>query len=148
MKTVDLIKLIQQRNNVRSAYAVAGLFGVMPPVAYHWAKGSRIMSDDFLPRAAELAGLPLAQVACWIAAERSHEQDVKAAFRKAAEALASFAIVAINLQIPMHEIPALQTLGQCILCQMARAARFLRRQLALKSAPWPPMHPATTRGIQ
>lgn len=117
MKTTQLIKLIQTRNNAPTAYQVAQLFDVMPPVAYHWAKGTRVMSDDFLPRAAELAGLPLAQVACWIAAERASKTEVKKAFEQAAAAVAGFAIVLVNVAIPTLEMPTLQTLGQCILCK-------------------------------
>lgn len=143
MKTRELIRLIQERNHATSAYQVAQLFDVMPPVAYHWAKGTRTMSDDFLPRAAELAGLPLAQVACWIAAERSTKAEVRRAFERAAAAVAGFAIVAVNLTIPMSEMPPLQALRQGILCQMARVRRFLDAN-GLKFLAWLPLHPATT----
>lgn len=148
MNTKQLIERIKERQHVKSDYAVANLMDVMPPVVHMWTHGKRVMSDEHLPRAAELAEIPLAQLACLIAAERSSKPAVKKAFKEAAAALAAFAIVTINLQLPMHEMPTLQSLGQCILCQMARAARFLRRQLALKSSPWPPLHPATTGGIQ
>jgi len=143
MKTKELIQLIQERNNATSAYQVAQLFDVLPPVAYHWARGTRTMSDDFLPRAAELAGLPLAQVACLIAAERSTKAEVQRAFERAAEAVAGFAIVAVNLTLPMSEMPPLQAFGQCILCQMARARRFCNTN-GLKFLAWWTLHPATT----
>jgi hypothetical protein len=143
MNTKQLIERIKERQNVKSDYAVANLMDVMPPVVHMWTHGKRVMSDEHLPRAAELALIPLAQLACLIAAERSSKPAVKRAFKEAAAAVASFAIVAINLQLPMSEMPPLQSLGQCILCQIGRARRFLDAN-RLKFSSWLTLHPATT----
>ena len=143
MNTRQLMERIKERQNVKSDYALANLMDVMPPVVHMWTHGKRVISDEHLPRAAELAQVPLAQLACLIAAERSSKPAVKRAFKEAAAALAAFAIVAVNLAIPIFEMPPLQALSQCILCQMARARRFVDAN-RLKFSTSRTLHPATT----
>lgn len=99
MDTRELLAIIEQRTGATSTYALGKLFDVPPNYVTYWRQG-REMGEAHLPRAAELAGLPLAYVVLEIAAARvqGHARD---AIRQAAAGLVLL-LVAVFVSFPFE----------------------------------------------
>jgi len=117
MNTVEIIDRIKQAQGVVSDYAVAKLLGVRPSTVVHYRSGDRTMSDDVLPRAAQLADVPLSAAAAAVAAERTRNPLVRKALETVAKGLLACVPVVISLQIPA-------LIAHCILCKTPRGAVF------------------------
>lgn len=130
--TLEFISDIKSKYGIESDYAAAKLLGVTKTTMSHYRNGKGLLGDDSAMKIAQLLELDPGYVLACIAAERSKQPEVKAAWKHTAEMLYGLAAVFTFLAVlpigwgVIEGVSATALPGSsgevCILCQTAAAS--------------------------
>jgi DNA-binding transcriptional regulator YdaS (Cro superfamily) len=100
MKTNDFLDAIRARHALGSDYMVAKLMGVDSNYVSNWRSGRNTMGEDACMKVAELLEIRPGYVLACVAAERSKNDAVRAAWESVAASLAACVVAACGLAAP------------------------------------------------
>lgn len=97
--TVDFLNDVKAKYGITSNYALAKLMGQTDTAVARWMHGKNTLSDETAVKVAELLEIEPSFIMACIAAERSKDAKVKAAWKHTAEVLYGLAAVLAVLAV-------------------------------------------------
>lgn len=103
--TLEFIAAVKAKHGIESDYAAAKLLGVTRTTLSHYRNGKGLLGDDAALKVAELLEIEPGYVLACIAAERSKNERVKAAWAWWADHKALAAALAVLVILPTSTLP-------------------------------------------